>query len=186
MIVDGVKKSATEKMHASIEALKHEFSTIRTGMASLSLLDDVKVDYYGTMSPINQVATLSLPDGRTIAVQPWESKMIGPIERALLKSDLGINPVNDGKLIRLNIPPLTEERRKEMVKKAKKMAEDAKVGIRNIRRESNETLKKAQKDKTITEDDLKRGEQDIQKITDDFIKKVDDVFAHKEKEVMEV
>lgn len=185
-MIDATKKGTTEKMHATIEALKHEFSTIRTGMASLSLLDDVKVDYYGTMSPLSQVATLSIPDGRTITIQPWESKMIGPIERSILKSDIGINPVNDGKLIRLNIPQLTEDRRKELVKKAKKMSEDAKVGIRNIRRDANEALKKAQKEKAITEDDLKKGEQDIQKITDDFIKKVDEVLAHKEKEVMEV
>lgn len=185
-MIDEVKKGTGDKMQASIEALKHEFSTIRTGMASLSLLDDIRVDYYGTPSPINQVATLSLPDGRTIAIAPWESKMIGPIERAIQKSDLGINPVNDGKLIRLVIPPLTEERRKELARKAKKMAEEAKVGIRNIRRESNDRLRKAQKDKEITEDDLKKGEQDIQKLTDEFIKKVDDVLAHKEKEIMEV
>ncbi len=185
-MIDEVRKGTGDKMQASIEALKHEFSTIRTGMASLSLLDDIRVDYYGTPSPINQVATLSLPDGRTIAIAPWESKMIGPIEKAIQKSDLGINPVNDGKMIRLNIPPLTEERRKELVKKAKKMSEEAKVGIRNIRRESNDRLRKSQKDKEITEDELKKGEQEIQKLTDDFVKKVDDVLAHKEKEIMEV
>jgi ribosome recycling factor len=185
-MIEEVRKGTNAKMQASIEALKHEFSTIRTGMASLSLLDDIKVDYYGTPSPVNQVATLSLPDGRTISISPWESKMIGPIEKAIQKSDLGINPINDGKTIRLNIPPLTEERRKELVKKAKKMAEDTKVGIRNIRRDSNDHMRKAQKDKQITEDDLKKGEQEIQKLTDEFVKKVEEVLAHKEKEIMEV
>lgn len=185
-MIPEVKHKTEERMNAVMTSLKHEFSTVRTGRASLSLIDDVMVDYYGTPSPLNQVATLSLPDGRTIAIAPWESKMIGPIEKALQKSDLGINPINDGKLIRLIMQPLTEERRKELVKKAKKMSEDAKVAIRNARRDSNELLKKAEKDKTITEDDLLKGEQEVQKMTDEFIKRVDEALVHKEKEIMEV
>jgi len=185
-MIPEVKKKTDERMKAVIEALKHEFSTIRTGRASLSLLDDVKVDYYGTPSPINQVATLALPDARTISIQPWETKMLGPIEKAIQKSELGINPVNDGKLIRLVMPQLTEDRRKDLVKKAKKMVEDAKVGVRNVRRDSNESLKKAEKDKAITEDDLLKGEQEIQKMTDEFTKRIDEALAHKEKEIMEV
>ena len=181
-----LKKKTEERMKGALESLKHEFSTVRTGRASLSLLDDIKVDYYGTPSTLSQVATLSLPDGRTIAIAPWESKMIGPIEKAIQKSDIGINPVNDGKLIRLVIPQLTEERRKELVKRAKKMAEDSKVAVRNIRRDTNEALKKAEKDKTITEDDLKKGEEEAQKMTDDIIKRIDEAFSHKEKEIMEV
>ncbi len=185
-MIPEVKKKTEERMKSVIESLKHEFSTIRTGRASLSLLDDVRIDYYGTPSPINQVATLSLPDARTINIQPWEAKMLGPIEKAIQKTDIGINPVNDGKIIRLIMPQLTEERRKELAKKAKKMAEDAKIGMRNIRRESNEVLKKAEKDKEITEDDLLKGEQDIQKVTDEFIKRIEDALVHKEKEIMEV
>lgn len=185
-MIPELKKKTDERMKAVMEAMKHEFSTIRTGRASLSLLDDVRVDYYGTPSTINQVATLSLPDARTIAIQPWEQKMLGPIEKAVQKSDLGINPVNDGKLIRLVIPSLTEERRRELVKKAKKMAEESKVGVRNIRRESNEHLKKAEKDKKITEDELLKSEQEVQKMTDEFIKRIDEALAHKEKEIMEV
>ena len=185
-MIPEVKKKTEEKMKTAIDALKHEFNTIRTGRASLALLDDVRLDYYGTPSPVNQVATLALPDARTILIQPWEAKMLGVIEKALQKSDLGVNPVNDGKVIRLVIPQLTEERRKELVKKTKKMAEDAKVAIRNVRRESNDTLKKAEKDKSITEDELLKSEQEIQKITDDFIKRVDEAFLHKEKEIMEV
>ena len=181
-----IKKKAEEKMKGAVEALKHEFSTIRTGRASLSLIDDVRVDYYGTPSSLSQVATLSLPDARTIAIQPWETKMVGPIEKAIQKADLGINPVNDGRIIRLVIPQLTEDRRKELVKKAKKMSEESKVAIRNLRRDSNDVLKKAEKDKTITEDELTKGEHEIQKLTDDFIKKVDESLAHKEKEIMEV
>jgi len=185
-MIEDVKKETRSKMEGAIDALKHEFGTIRTGRASLSIVDDVKVDYYGTPTPLNQVATLSLPDGRTIAIQPWEGKMVGPIEKAIQKSDIGINPMNDGKIIRLNIPPLTEERRKELVKKAKAMGEDAKVSVRNIRRESNDLLRKAQKDKDITEDELKKGEQDVQKITDEFVTRVDEVFKHKEEEILEV
>jgi len=185
-MIPEVRKKSEEKMRAAIEGLRHEFSTIRTGRASLALLDDVRIDYYGTPSPINQVATLSLPDARTIMIQPWESKMLGVIEKAIMKSEIGINPVNDGKVIRLVMPQLTEDRRKDLVKRAKKMAEDTKVSIRNVRRDANEALKKAEKDKTITEDDLLKGEQEVQKLTDDFIRKAEEALAHKEKEIMEV
>jgi len=185
-MIPEAKRKTEEKMKSAIEALRHEFSTIRTGRASLALLDDVRVDYYGTPSTLSQVATLALPDARTITVAPWESKMVGPIEKAIQKSDLGVNPVNDGRVIRLVMPQLTEDRRKDLVKKAKKMAEESKVAIRNLRRESNEALKKAEKEKEITEDELLKGEQEVQKLTDDFIKKVDDALAHKDKEIMEV
>ncbi len=185
-MIPEIKKKAEEHMKSAIDSVKHEFSTIRTGRASLSLLDDVKVDYYGTPSTLSQVATLSLPDARTIAIASWESKMLPVIEKAIQKSDIGINPVNDGKVLRLIVPPLTEERRKELVKKAKKMAEDSKVIIRNIRRDANEALKKAERDKKITEDDLKKSEQEVQKMTDDFIHRLDEALAHKEKEIMEV
>jgi ribosome recycling factor len=185
-MIEGVNNDTKARMEGAIESLKHEFSTIRTGRASLSIVDDIRLDYYGTPTPLNQVATLSIPDGRTIAIQPWESKMVGAIEKAIQKSDIGINPTNDGKMIRLNIPPLTEERRKEFVKRAKAMGEDAKVAMRNIRREANDTLRKAEKDKLITEDELKRAEQEVQKITDGFVARVDDVFKHKEEEIMEV
>ena len=185
-MIPEIKKKVEERMKSAIDSMKHEFSTIRTGRASLSLLDDVKVDYYGIPSPLSQVATLSLPDARTISVAPWESKMLSVIEKAIQKSDVGINPVNDGKVLRLIVPPLTEERRKELVKKARKMAEDSKVIIRNIRRDENEALKKAEKEKKITEDDLTRSEQEVQKMTDDFIHRLDEALAHKEKEIMEV
>lgn len=185
-MIPEIKKKTEDRMKGALEALKHEFSTIRTGRASMSLVDDVRVDYYGTPSSLSQVATLSIPDSRTIAIQPWEAKMLGPIEKAILKSDIGVTPNNDGKIIRLSIQPLTEDRRKELVKKCKKMAEDAKVAVRNVRRDGNEALKKAEKDKAITEDELKRSEEETQKMTDDFIKRIDDALIHKEKEIMEV
>ena len=173
-MIPEIKKKTEDRMKGSLEALKHEFSTVRTGRASMSLVDDVMVDYYGTPTPLNQVATLSVPDSRTITIQPWETKMLGPIEKAILKSDIGVTPTNDGKIIRLVIPPLTEDRRKELVKKCKKMAEDAKVAVRNIRRDANDALKKVEKDKAITEDELKKSEEETQKMTDEFIKRIDD------------
>jgi ribosome recycling factor len=185
-MIPEIKKKTEERMQGVIDGLKHEFSTLRTGRASLHLLDDIKVDYYGTLTPISQVATLGIPDARTITIQPWESKIIPQIEKSVQKADLGLTPMNDGKIIRLFVPALTEERRKELVKKSKKMGEDTKVGIRNVRREANEALKKAEKDKDITEDELKKGEQDIQHMTDDFIKRIDDALHHKEQEIMEV
>ncbi len=173
-------------MDKAIDALKRELSRVRTGRASISLFDDVRVDYYGTPTPLNQVGTLAVPEPRLITIQPWEKKLIPAIEKAILKSDLGLNPSSDGNLIRIAIPALTEERRKEMVKQIKRMGEDAKIAIRNARRDGNEDLKELEKAKDISEDDQKRGEKEIQDLTDQFAKKVDEVVAGKEKEVMEI
>ena len=175
-----------EKMDKTIEALKRELSSIRTGRASTSLLDRITVDYYGTPTPVKQVANVSVPEPRMLTIDPWEPKMLGEIEKAILKSDLGLNPNNDGKLIRLEIPQLTEERRKELSKKVSKIAEDSKVVIRNIRRDANEAIKKMEKKKEVTEDDSKEGQENIQKLTDKKIKVIDEIKAKKEKEVMAV
>jgi ribosome recycling factor len=185
MVKDVIAKTRVG-MEKSIEALKKEFSRVRTGRASINLLDDVRVDYYGTPTPLSQIATLIVPEPRLITIQPWEKKLIPDIERAILKADLGLNPASDGVLVRIAIPPLTEDRRKEMVKLIKRMTEDAKVAIRNVRREANDSLKKLEKDKEISEDELKRGEKEIQDLTDGFVKKTDEVMAVKEKEVMEI
>ncbi|MFQ3573694.1 MAG: ribosome recycling factor [Thermodesulfovibrionales bacterium] len=179
-------KKATEKMKLATENLKKDYSTLRTGRASLALLEPVFVNYYGVRTPLNQVATLGIPDPRQITIQPWEQKMFGEIEKAILKSDLGLTPTNDGKVLRINIPPLTEERRKELVKVAKKRLEECKVAIRNIRRDINEEIKKDEKDKKISEDESKKLLDDIQKLTDSFIEKADEIFRHKEAEIMEV
>jgi ribosome recycling factor len=173
-------------MDKSIEALRKEYQRVRTGRASTSLLDEVKVDFYGSISPVNQVATLSVPEARTIHIQPWDPKMIQPIEKAIMNANLGVTPANDGKVIRLNLPPLTEERRKDIVKGLKKDAEEAKVALRNIRRDAIDSLKKLEKEKQISEDDLKRAEKEVQDFTNSHAAKVDEVLLHKEKEVMEV
>ena len=173
-------------MQTSIEALKKKFAAVRTGRASLALLDGLTVDYYGTPTPLQQVASLSLPDSRQISIQPWEQKIIPEIEKAIMKSDLGLTPMNDGKLIRINIPALTEERRKQLVKVVRKEAEDAKVAVRNIRRDVNEELKKLEKEKHVSEDEIKKEHDEVQKSTDSFVKKVDELLEHKEKEIMEV
>ena len=175
-----------QRMDKSIESLKHEFASIRTGRASVALLDKIMVDYYGSPTPINQVANISVPEPRMILVAPWDKSMIGAIEKAILQSDLGLNPGNDGTAIRLTIPQLTEERRKEIVKIVHKKAEDAKIAVRNIRRDANDVLKKEEKAKTITEDDVKDGLDQIQKLTDKKIKQIDDLKAVKEKDVLEV
>jgi ribosome recycling factor len=185
-MIQELRKKTNERMQASIEALKKKFASVRTGRASLALLDGLTVDYYGTPTPIQQVASLSLPDSRQIAIQPWEQKIIPEIEKAIMKSDLGLTPMNDGKLIRINIPVLTEERRKQLVKVVKKEAEDAKVAVRNIRRDVNEELKKLEKEKHISEDEIKKEHDEVQKITDSFVKKADELLEHKEKEIMEV
>jgi ribosome recycling factor len=173
-------------MEKTLAVLKNEFQKIRTGRATTSILDSVKVDYYGNPSPISQVATLAVPEPRTITIAPWESKMIGPIEKAILNANIGLTPGNDGKTIRLNLPPLTEDRRKEIVKELKKKAEDDKIALRNIRRDAIDRLKKLEKDKAITEDELKKYEKDVQDATKSFEARVDEAVAHKEKEVMEV
>ncbi len=182
----GLRKKTVEKMDSATEAFKKELASVRTGRASLALLDGIKVDYYGTPTPIAQVASLSIPDSRQIAIQPWEPKIISEIEKAILKSDLGLTPTNDGKLIRINIPSLTEERRKQLVKVVKKNAEDSKVVIRNIRRDINEEIKKLEKDKHTSEDETKKSLDETQKLTDSYIKKIDELLSHKEKEIMEV
>lgn len=181
-----VMNEAKKAMEKSIEAQKKELQRVRTGRASVSLLDDVMVDYYGTPTPLNQVGTLAIPEARLITIQPWEKNLIPEIERAIFKADLDLNPISDGLLIRLNLPPLTEERRKEMAKLVRRMAEDTKVAIRNARRDANEALKKQQKDKEISEDDQKRAEKEIQDLTDQFVKLADEVVDHKEKEIMEI
>jgi ribosome recycling factor len=183
-------KDVTQNMKAhmekSIDALRREYQKVRTGRASTGLLDDIRVDYYGTPSSLSQVATLAVPEPRTITLQPWEAKMIPVIEKAIMNANLGLTPANDGKVIRLNLPALTEERRKEIVKQLKKMAEDTKVAVRNIRRDAIDDLKKLEKDKKISEDDLKRAEKEVQDVTNGYVSKIDEVLAHKEKEVMEV
>lgn len=174
-----------ERMKKSISALKDEFNTIRTGRASASLFDKVRVDYYGDKSPLSQVATISIPEARLVVIQPWDKALIGEIEKAIQKSELGINPSNDGKVIRIQIPPLTEERRKELVKTAKGYAEQSRVAIRNIRRDGNDELKKLQKDSLMTEDGLKVAEEELQKSTDKFIQDINKLLEEKEKEILE-
>jgi len=181
-----VLDSMKTNMEKTLGVLKGEFQKIRTGRASTSILDGVTIDYYGNTSSLSQVATLAVPEARTITITPWEAKMIGPIEKAILNANLGLTPSNDGKAIRLNLPPLTEERRKEIVKGLKKKAEEDKIAIRNIRRDAIDKLKKLEKDKAITEDDLKKYEKDVQDITKSYELKMDEAVAHKEKEVMEV
>ncbi|MFH0810698.1 MAG: ribosome recycling factor [Pseudomonadota bacterium] len=172
-------------MIKSLKALDVSFGRIRTGRASLSLLDGVRVDYYGSQMPLNQIASLSIPEPRAILISPWDSKVIGEIERALLKSELGLTPMSDGKIVRINIPALTAERRKDLAKVVRKMAEEAKVGIRNIRRDANELFKDLKKEKEISEDEQFRAQEDVQKLTDDYIKRIDEALGGKEKEIIE-
>ncbi len=181
-----VYKDSEGQMQKAIDILKHEFSGIRTGRASVGLLDGITVEYYGTPTALNQVATLSVPESSLIVIQPWDVSVLKEIEKAILRSDLGITPSNDGKVIRLAIPALTEDRRKELAKVVKKRAEDKKVVIRQIRRDANEGLKKLEKDKKITEDEHHQGQDKIQKITDDFIKLVDDLTVRKEEELLKI
>lgn len=175
-----------EKMKKSISVLESEMKAVRAGRANPAILDKVAVEYYGAMSPLTQIANVSVPDARTIMVQPWDASILGEIEKAILKSDIGITPNNDGKAIRLNFPPLTEERRKELVKGIHKKGEDAKVAIRSIRRDAMEDAKLQKKNGEITEDDVKDLEKDIQKLTDNYIKDIDVVISAKEKEILEV
>lgn len=184
--MSGVIKELSTKMQKSVESFKTELSKVRTGRASVSLLDGISVDAYGSMLPMNQVATVTIPESRMIAVQPWDPQMIPSIEKAILKSNIGLSPANDGKVIRLNIPQLTEERRKELVKQVRKVSEEFKVAIRNIRREAIDVLKKQKKDKEISEDDLFKLQDDAQAETDKHIKQIDVVTEHKETEMMEV
>jgi ribosome recycling factor len=181
-----VKTRAKVGMDKAVESLRRDLSKVRTGRASVAILDDVRIDYYGTPTPLNQIGTLAVPEPRLITIQPWEKKLIPDIERAIQKADLGINPTSDGIVIRLAFPALTEERRKEMVKQVKKMGEEGKIAVRNVRRDANESIKKLLKDKAISEDDEKRGEKEIQELTDDFIARIDKVVTDKEKELMEI
>ena len=183
--MDRVFDEAKRKMDVTVEHLAKELAGIRTGRASTALLDGVTVDYYGADTPINQVANVSTPDALTISIQPWDAKMIGAIEKAILASDLGLTPADDGKVIRINMPPLTEERRKELTKHVRKLAEDAKIALRNVRREAIEQIKKLEKEKEVSEDEARKGGDRIQKIIDEHISKIDKMTAEKEKEVMD-
>lgn len=184
--MEQIIKDAKSKMDKSLEALRSELAKIRTGKATTALLDTIKVDYYGTISPLKQAANVTVLDAHTLAVTPWDKSMVQAIDKAIREANLGFNPMSDGTNIKIPVPPLTQERRKELVKLVKKFGEESKIAVRNIRRDANEHLKKKQKDEKLPEDDLKHAEQRIQKMTDDHTKQVDEVLAHKEKEVMEV
>jgi len=182
---DEILSECRQSMNKTIEALRKDLVRIRTGRASTALLDGVKVNCYDAQMPLDQVASLSVPESRLITIKPWDQSIIGEIEKSILKSELGLTPMNDGKMIRIPIPPLTENRRKELVKVAKKTAEEGKIAIRNHRRESNELLKELKNEKEISEDDFFRAQEEVQNITDEYIKKVDQITAEKEKEIME-
>ncbi len=184
-MIESIYQETRDNMGKSIDALKNEFNRVRTGRASLTILDGIRVDYYGTLTPLNQMANLSVPESRLITIQPWDISVIKEVEKAILKSDLGLTPSNDGKIIRISIPPLTEERRKELVKVINKISEDHKIAVRNIRRDSNELLKGLKKDGDISEDDAFKAQDQVQKITDEHIKLIDDVNKDKEKEILE-
>jgi ribosome recycling factor len=184
--IKDVENHVRTRMEKAIGDLQHEMATIRTGRATLGLLDHIRVDYYGTPSPLNQVATLHVPEPSLITIQPWDVSQIGPIEKAIRVSDLGLNPSNDGKIIRLPIPPLTEERRKELVKRLHGVAEHHRVSVRNIRRDGNEAVKALLKDKKVTEDDDKRAHDEIQKLTNGYMEKIDQAARTKEKEILEI
>ena len=184
--MNSIVKDARHRMDVSIENFRQEIAKVRTGKATTALLDGVKVDYYGNMSPLNQVANVSVLDPHTLSITPWDKSMVQTIEKAILTADLGLNPASDGTNIRVPIPPLNEERRKELVKLVKKFGEDSKVAIRNVRRDANDHLKKEEKEKNISEDELKRLETEVQEITDEHTKKIDELIEHKEKEIMAV
>ncbi len=184
--MEQILKDTRSKMDKSIEALRHELSRIRTGKATTALLDNVKVDYYGTLTPIRQVANVTVLDSHALSVTPWDKSLVQSVDKAILNADLGLNPVSDGTNLKIPIPLLTEERRKDLVKLVKKFGEDCKIAIRNVRREGNEHLKRAEKDKKITEDLLKEAEDKTQKFTNEHVTMIDDIMKHKEKEIMEV
>lgn len=184
--VKEIKSEAESRMAKSVTDLSRAMSTIRTGRASIALLDPIKIDYYGTLTPLNQMATLSTPSSTSLAIQPWDVTQIGAIEKAIRSSDLGINPVNDGKIIRLAIPPLTKERRQELVRLLHKVVEQHRVAVRNIRRDANDAVKRLEKDKSISEDESRRGHDELQKVTDASIKEINEAGELKEKEIMEI
>lgn len=185
-MIDTIKEDLEEKMAKAVNAFKSDLSTIRTGKANPSLLEKVVVDYYGTPTPINQMANISAPEAKMLVVQPWDKSVISTIEKAIMKSDLGLNPSSDGNIIRLVIPQLTQETRKDLVKKVKKKSEEAKIGIRNIRRDGNEQLKSIEKSKEINEDEHKKAQDDVQKLTDKYIAEVEKILDNKENEIMEI
>lgn len=184
-MLNSIYDETKEAMQRSLASLENELKRIRTGRASTSLLDGIRVDYYGTLTPLNQMASLAVPESRLITIQPWDATVIKDIEKAILKSDLGLTPANDGKIIRIAIPALTEERRKELVKMVHKISEDHKIGVRSIRRDSNDLVKSLKKDGEISEDDAFKAQDKIQEITDDYIKKIDEIYQLKEKEILE-
>jgi len=185
-MIDDALLDATDRMEKALEALRRDLATVRTGRASPALVEHLKVDYYGAATPLNQLATISTPDARLITIQPWDRGSIGAIEKAILKSDIGLNPSNDGALIRLAIPQLTEERRREIAKQVRKRAEDARIAVRNIRRDCHENIRRLEHDHEISQDDLHRAETELQKLTDDHIKEIDKVGHEKEEEVLAV
>ncbi len=185
-MIDEVHSELKSSMDKSVDALQKDLKRIRTGRASLALLDGIMVNYYGSPTPINQLATLSIPEPRQIVIQPWDSQAVPDIEKAILKSELGLTPMNDGKVVRINLPPLTAERRKELVKLVRKMGEEFKVQLRNHRRDANEMYKEMKKDKEISEDDLHKAQEKVQKTTDEYISKIDGVTSQKESEIMEI
>lgn len=185
-MLNDVKKKTQDKMEKCLVSLQNELKKIRTGRAQVTMLDSVKVSYYGQITPLNQVAAISCPDAKSFLIAPWEASVLKDIEQAIVKSDLGLAPMNDGKVIRLKVPDLTEERRKELVKQTKKVVEEARVAVRMARRDANEEVKKFLKDKAVSEDEAKRSEADIQKMTDDYVKKVDSVSDEKEKSILTI
>jgi len=185
-MVDNIFKDVTDRMEKALGTVKAEFGKIRTGRASPAILDTIRVDYYGTMTALNQMATVNAPEPRLLIIQPWDASAIGEIEKAIQKSELGLSPQNDGKVIRLPIPTLTEERRKDLVKVVNKFAEEGRVAVRNVRRDGMEALKKAEKDKSISQDDHKRAQEKVQTLTDDYIKKIDALVQSKSKEILEI
>jgi ribosome recycling factor len=185
-MIQNVKKNAQDKMEKSLKALTEELKKVRTGRAQVSMLDSVKVNYYGSLVPLSQVASISTPDARSFMIAPWETSVLKDIEQGLVKSDIGMAPMNDGKVIRLKVPDLTEERRKDLAKQVKKIAEDMRVAVRMARRDANDEVKKALKDKAISEDESKKSETEIQKMTDDYIKKIDVMADEKEKSLLTI
>jgi ribosome recycling factor len=185
-MVENAKKAAKDSMDKALGALSNELKKVRTGRAQISMLDNIRVNYYGNLTPLNQVSAVSTPDAKTFLIAPWEGQMLKEIESAIVKSDVGMSPINDGKVIRLKLPDLTEQRRKELVKQCQKLVEESKVAIRMARRDANEALKKALKDKAISEDDNKRAQDEVQKITDQYIEKADKLSGEKEKEIMTI
>lgn len=185
-MIENIRKDSKQRMEKAVEVVGQEFTKLHTGKATPALLDGIKIDYYGVNTPLKQVANISAPEPRLLVIQPWDKSMLGEIEKTIMKSDLGFNPNNDGIVIRIPIPQLTEERRKDLVKIAKKIAEDGKVAIRNVRRDANEKLKKSEKSSDISEDEMHTGQEKVQELTDEYTQKIDEMLEHKEKEIMTV